>query len=433
MPKKSGVKITCPSCNKSITLDEVLTQQIEEKIKKEFESELKESEKKFSEEIKKAKSALAEKEKQMETLEENLNEKLKSEFEKQKKKLEEEAKKRAQKSIEVDMEDLENQLKERGEALEKAQKQELELRKEKRKIEEEKKNFELEMTRKLDEERNKILEEATKKVVEEHELKDKEKDKQMDDLKKQINEWRRKAEQGSQKLQGEVLELELEELLRRNFEDDEIEPIASGVKGADILQKVNSNGGKLCGTILIESKNRRDWSDTWIPKLKKDQREKKADIAIIVTTVLPDGMNNFGFLENVVIVHHKSVIPVILLLRNQLFEVSRTKSVNTGRNEKMEMLYNYLTGTEFRQKVESVVEAFVRMNNDLQKEKRAMTKIWSKREKQIEQAFYGIASMYGSMQGIVGSSLPEIKNLDMPNLLLEHHEDKGSENEESDN
>lgn len=431
MPKSTGMKITCPYCNKSITLDEVLMSPIEDKIRKNFESELKNSEKKYLSEIKKIKSELTNKEKEIIEIEESMKDKLKSEFDKHKKQIEEEAKTKAEKSIGLEMKDLQEQLKEKSDMLEKAQKQELELRKEKRKIETEKKNFELEMNRKLDDERKKIYEDALKKASDEHTLKNKEKQKTIDDLTKQITDLKRKAEQGSQKLQGEVLELELEEVLQRNFNNDDIEPIVSGAKGADIFQKVKSNNGKLCGSILIESKQAKNWSDTWISKLKKDQREAKADIGVLVSTVLPDGIDNFAFIEGIVVVHFKSVIPVILLLRNQLFEVARTKSFNTGKNEKMEALYTYLTGTEFRQKVETIVEAFANMMDDLQKEKRAMTKIWSKREKQIEQAFYGIAGMYGGLQGIIGSSLPEIKSLNMPEFLLEHHKENNNYEEEN--
>src|SRR3989344_9558387 len=418
MPKSIGMKINCPLCHESIILDEVLTQQIEEEQKKKYESELKESEKKFSDELKKAKSALSENKKQMESLEESLNEKLKVELEKEKKKLQEEAKKRAEKSIGVDMKDLKIQLKERDKELEKSYKRELDGRKERRKFEDEKKNFELVMTRKLDDERKKIFEEATKKVVEEHELKNKEKQKQIEDLTNQISDWKRKAEQGSQKLQGEVLELEIEELLRRNFSNDNIEPISSGVGGADILQKVIFNNGKLCGTILIESKHA-NWSKVWVSKLKKDQRKIKADMGVIITTVLPKGIESFTFIDGIMIIPFKLAIPIISLLRNNLYEIARTKNINAGKDELKEKIYNYLTSIEFRQRVESVIESFVNIKDDLEKERRAMERIWSKREKQIEQAIYGIAGMYGGMQGII--KLPDIKSLNMPNLLLEQN------------
>lgn len=356
----------------------------------------------------------------MKTAEQQIEEALKS----QKEKIESDAKKKAESLIKKDITDLKEQVKEKDELLEKAEREELKLRKERRKLEEDKNNFELEMQRKLDEERKEIFEKAEKKVEEEHELKDLERNKQIEDMKKQINELKRKAEQGSQKIQGEVLELELEQRLRENFVYDEIEPISSGIQGADILQKVLSKTGKLCGSVLLESKNAKKWSDSWVSKLKKDQRRIKADIGVIVTTVLPEGVNDFVCSEGIIIVHYHNVIPVIVLLRNQLFEITRTKTFNIDKNEKMQVMYQYLIGTEFRQKVEMVVEAFADMMKDLQKEQRAMARTWSKREKQIQQAFYGIAGMYGGMQGILGSSLPEIKSLELPELLPEKKEEK---------
>ena len=424
MPKKSSLKIVCPHCSKNIILDEALTQSLEEEITKKLEKE-------HSSEIIKVKAEIAKKDNELRSVKSSIEEQINTAVKEEKEKIQKEAIKKAEESISKDLKDLKEQIKEKSEKLDEAEKQELKLRKEKRELEEAKKKFQIEVERKLDDERKKIFEEASKKSEEEHNLKDKEKQKQIDDLRTQIGELKRKAEQGSQKLQGEVLEKELEQVLREQFVQDEIEPISSGVSGADILQKVCSRAGKICGTILIESKNAKNWSNTWLQKLKKDQREAKADMGVIITTVLPEGVSSFDCQEGIIIVHFNHAIPVILLLRNQLFEIARTKSFNTGKNEKMEALYNYLTGTEFRQKVESVVEAFAHMMDDLQKEKRAMTKIWSKREKQIEQAFYGIAGMYGGMQGIVGTSLPEIKGLNMPEFLLEH-DDKSTNDEPDD-
>ncbi|MFH1431945.1 MAG: DUF2130 domain-containing protein [archaeon] len=412
MPKQKKMEITCPYCKKNIILDTVLTNSIEEKIRREFESELEKTEEKYT-------SELDRKNKQLNDLKKSFAEKIEDALESKREEIEKEAKKKAVKSMGLELKDLQEQINEKNELLEKSQNEELKLRKEQRKLEEDKRNFELEIERKLDESKTKLYEDAVKNVSEEHELKDREKQKQIDDLRKQITEWKMKAEQGSQKLQGEVLELELEYVLKENFIYDQIEPISSGISGADILQKVCSNSGKICGTILIESKNAKKWNNNWISKLKKDQREAKADMGVIVSTALPESISNFDCVEGIIIIHYKSIIPVTTLLRNQLFEIARTKSFNVGRNEKMELLYNYITGREFRQTVESTGEAFAQMMNDLQKEKRAMTKIWSKREKQIEQAFYGIAKMYGGMQGVIGSSLPEIKSLNMPELLCD--------------
>jgi len=417
MAKKITTKITCPYCNKAITLDEALTHPLEEKISKQLE-------KKYQQEVIKVKVELSKKDNEISELKKSAEQQIEEALKAQKEKIESDAKKKAESLIKKDITDLKEQVKEKDELLKKAEREELKLRKERRELEDDKGKFELEMQRKLDEERKEIFEKAEKKVEEEHELKDLERNKQIEDMKKQINELKRKAEQGSQKIQGEVLELELEQRLRENFVYDEIEPISSGIQGADILQKVFSKTGKLCGSVLLESKNAKKWSDSWVSKLKKDQRRIKADIGVIVTTVLPEGVNDFVCSEGIIIVHYHNVIPVIVLLRNQLFEITRTKTFNIDKNEKMQVMYQYLIGTEFRQKVEMVVEAFADMMKDLQKEQRAMARTWSKREKQIQQAFYGIAGMYGGMQGILGSSLPEIKSLELPEILPEKKEEK---------
>lgn len=411
MAKKSSTEkalmvISCPNCGKNVTLDEALTANIESKFKLKFESELSETESKYKKELK-------EKDKLLKLTQEKAEEELEKALKVERLKLEKEAKKRAEESISKELKDLKEQLQEKSEKLEKADENELKFRKEKRELEEAQRKFQLEMERKLDEERKKIIEGAVKRAEENHELKDKEKQKIIDDLKNQIQELQKKSEQGSQKLQGEVLEEELERVLGDNFRTDEIKPISSGVAGADVLQKVHTSGGISCGSILFESKNAKNWSNGWISKLKKDMLEEKADIGVLVTTVLPEGIDAFGIIDKIFVVHYRLVIPVATMLRNQLLEISLTKSFNVGKNEKMEALYNYLTSTEFRQRIESIGGAFKDMMDDLQREKRAMIKQWSKREKQIEQVFNGLGSMYGSMQGLVGSSLQNIKLLEM--------------------
>ena len=178
----------------------------------------------------------------------------------------------------------------------------------------------------------------------------------------------------------------------------------------------------MLGSILIESKNTKTWIEGWISKLKENQREQKADLAVIATVAMPPGVTTFKPCEGVIIVHYSCLIPVVTLLRNQLFEIARAKNYNIGKNEKMEALYSYLTGTEFRQKIESVFEGLFQMNLDLQKEKMATERAWAKREKQIQQTARGCVHIYGGMQGILGSSLPDIKNLEIDSLLIE--EDK---------
>jgi hypothetical protein len=409
--------IICPHCNREIPLTEAISHQIREQLRKEFDSEVKKKE----QELFQKEQAFSEKEK---ALVEEYAKKIKNE----KAKLEGEAKKKAEQTIAVELNDLKAQVTEKDQKLLEAQKAELELRKQRRELEERQRILELEMTRKLDDEREKIKEETLSIFMEEHRLKDLEKDKKINDMLKQIEDLKRKAEQGSQQTQGEVLELELEEILKTNFPLDNLEPVGKGKKGADILQRVHNQSGQNCGTIIWESKRTKGWSDGWIDKLKEDQREAKAEIAVLVTTALPKEVNHFTQINGIWVTNFPLAICLAGPLRMTLIQVANAKLSEVGKYEKMEVLYDYLSGPEFRQKVEAIIEAFNLMKKDLDHEKRTMIKNWSKREKQIERVVYNISGMFGSMQGIMGASLPEIKSLELKALI----EDTGSEDLEAD-
>ncbi len=404
--------ITCPYCNKEIPLSEAIFHEMREKLQKEFEDQSKKKEQQLS----KMEQSLLLKEKELENSKKSLNEQVAEKVKLEKEKIEREAKQKAKESVNVELKDLSEEIEEKEKQLQESQKAELELRKDRRRLEEGKKNFELEMTRKLDEERKKIQDEILMKASEDHRLKDREKEKQINDMRTQIEELKRKAEQGSQQTQGEVLELELEDILKSNFPLDQIEPVPKGIRGADILQKVHSQSGHYSGTIIWELKRTKAWSNGWIEKLKDDQREVKAEIAVLMSTTLPKEIKNFALLKGVWITNHASIIGLATALRLSLIQVANTKMAVVGKNEKMEVLYNYLSGPEFRQKIEAMVETFVSMKKDLDQEKRAMTKNWSKREKQIERVVHNISGMYGDMEGIIGASLPQIKSLELKSL-----------------
>jgi hypothetical protein len=210
-----------------------------------------------------------------------------------------------------------------------------------------------------------------------------------------------------------VLELDLESLLRVQFPIDEIQPVPKGIKGADIAQKVHNRSGHYCGTILWELKHTKAWNDGWLSKLKDDQREVKAEIAVLVTETLPKGIESFGHIEGVWVTSSVLSIALASVLRTSLIELAQHKLSSIGKSEKMEVLYNYLSGPEFRQRIEAIVESFKSMKEDLDQEKRAMTKMWAKREKQIERIVNNTVGMYGDMQGIIGASLPQIKSLEL--------------------
>jgi len=387
--------IKCPNCGDSFELTEVISQDIENRFKKEHTHEI--------EELKKALKL------EYEAREEELENKVKLD----KKAIEEKAKKDAIETVGIEISDMKGQLKENAYELKKAREQELEFRKKERNLLRKEETLELEVSRRLDENLQKALEKAAGDLEEKHRMKDSEKDMLITDMRKQIGELQRKSEQGSQQAQGEVLELELENILTTCFLHDHIEPVPKGIKGADVLQKVHNPSGQYCGTIVWETKRTKAWSDGWISKLKEDQRMIKGEVAIILTTAMPKGVKGFAHINGVWVTDYASMVGIATAIRMGLIEVANTKLAEVGKKGKMEVVYNYLSGAEFKQKVEAIVEAFKNMKDDLEKEKKAFTKSWAKREKQIELVVSNTASMYGDIHGIIGASLPQIKLLEI--------------------
>ncbi|MFC1909125.1 DUF2130 domain-containing protein [Chloroflexota bacterium] len=327
--------------------------------------------------------------------------------------LEIEAKKRAEEEAALTAKDLQEQVKETSERLKKSQETEIELRKKGRELERKQEEFELEMSRKLDEQRKQTKEELEKDYT----LKISQQEEQMTSMKKQIDELKRKAEQGSQQAQGEALERKLEDLLKDAFPYDLIEPVPKGISGADVIQRVNGKSGQCCGTIVWESKNTKNWSKSWIDKLKENQREIKAEIAVLATVVLPSEISSFSIYEGVWVTHWSFACQLAYALRINLIEMQESKVAQAGKEHKMELLYDYLISPQFKQRVETVVGAFGRMRKDLADERQSMERIWSKREKQIDLVMKGTAGLYGDMQGIAGAVIPEIEALQMPYQL----------------
>ena len=233
-------------------------------------------------------------------------------------------------------------------------------------------------------------------------------------MQRTIEELKRKAEQGSQQLQGEVLELELEESLRSRFPFDNIEPVPKGEFGGDVVQSVVSPVGLSCGSILWESKRTKNWSDGWLAKLRGDQRVAKAEIAILVSQALPKDIETFGQADGVWVSAPLYSMPLVLALRQILIEVANSKQSQEGQQTKMEMVYDYLTGQRFRHRVEAIVEKFSDMQADLDRERKTMTRLWAKRESQIQGVIESTVGMYGDLQGIAGGAVQEIEGLEMP-------------------
>ncbi len=273
---------------------------------------------------------------------------------------------------------------------------------------------EIEMKKKLFDEEEKIRLEAAKRYEEEHKLKDLEKDKKINDLREALEAAQKKATQGSQQTQGESLELELEERLRAEFPMDEISEVKKGVRGADIVQAVRDKYGRSCGTILWESKNAK-WSHTWISKLKEDKMQAKADIAALITVDLPEGLETFKYDDRGVwIVDWRHFISLAFALRYNLVVLNNERTKQDGKDEKMEVMYNYLTGNEFRDKVEGIIESYDLLREDIEREKRWYQAKWSRQEKIIGKIIGNTSSMYGDLKGVIGHDLPQIKTLELP-------------------
>lgn len=403
--------IKCPKCGESISIDDVLTRQITEEIKNELEVEQKAREQELenkSAELKKKELEIAEAQKSVDNL---VAEKVQEKIATEKAEIVRASRLQAVKEKEAEMKILEEQLKEKDQKLSDVNAEALKLRMERQNLEVEKKEFELKIQRQLDEDRKTIEEEAGKKAAEAEQYKIAQLEKKISDANKANDDLKRKLEQGSQQSQGEVLELELEELLKAEFPMDEILPVPKGVNGADIIQKVYDRSGHLCGQIVWESKKTKNWTEGWIVKLKDDQRAIKAELAVIVSSVLPEGVKGFAPRDGVWVCDIKLAVGLALVLRANLEAVNREKAMAVGKDVKMEVIYGYLTGVEFRQRVEAIVEGFSNMKNGLDKEKMAYQKIWAEREKQIQKVINNTIGLYGDLSGL--APLQQIKMLEL--------------------
>jgi hypothetical protein len=260
------------------------------------------------------------------------------------------------------------------------------------------------------------LREEAERVRQEEQMKSADLRKKLDDQTKLVNEMKRKTDQGSMQAQGEVQELVIEEYLKNTFLRDSIEEISKGKKGGDCIHQVLDRFGNLSGKILYESKRTKNFGGDWTAKLKEDMRLTQADIGVLVTEVLPGEMTRFGLYEGVWVCTFNEFKALSLLFRDSLGRIGEVRVAQENKGDKMNLLYGYLTSTEFRQKIEAIVEAFQQMQGDLQKEKAQTMSLWSKREKQIFKVMENTVSLYGDVRGIAGTAVKEIQALEIEEI-----------------
>jgi hypothetical protein len=411
--------ITCPQCKIEIRLTESLAAPLIQATRREFETRLAQKDADFA----KKESILRDREAAIARMKEKLDEELAARLLQERSKIAAEEATKAKLSTATDLEqktralaELQEILKQRDLKLAEAQKAQAEVLRKQRELDDAKREMELTIEKRIQESLNATREQARKEAEEELRLKVNEKEQTISSMQRQIEELKRRAEQGSQQLQGEVQELELENLLRTKFPRDSIQPVPKGEFGGDVLHRVNGTLGQSCGFILWECKRTKNWSDGWLAKLREDQRTAKAEIAVMVSQALPKDVETFEFIEGVWVTHPRAAMPIAVVLRQTLLEVAAVRQSSEGQQTKMEMVYQYLTGSRFRQRVQAIVEAFSCMREDLDREKRAIVKQWAKREQQIDRVMEATVGMYGDLQGIAGKTLQEIEGLEFPAL-----------------
>ncbi|MEI8137546.1 MAG: DUF2130 domain-containing protein [Bacteroidota bacterium] len=400
--------ITCPNCKYEFPIENALSQKIEEDIKTRYLKRYNEDKQKFETE----KAQLAAEAEVIKLQGENQEQILADKLRLAKSQIEQEAIKKAASEMALQMEMLNKELTEKSQKLKESQVKELELMQKEKQINEREESLKLDLEKQLASRQKEIEDRVKKMESERSDLKIKELEKKLNDQAELVETMRRKAEQGSMQLQGEVLELALEELLKSSFPTDTIEEVAKGVKGADCVQHVKNNAAQFCGKIIYESKRTKAFTNEWIEKLKRDMRAQQADIAVIVTETLPKDMENFGFKDGVWICRFCDVKPLSFLLRDSLLKIHNAMITQENKGDKMQMLYNYLTANEFRQNIEAVVEGFLSLKDGITREKMQMEKIWKEREKQLDKVMLNTTQFYGSIKGIAGNAVSDLKMLE---------------------
>lgn len=411
--------LNCPNCGTEIKLNESLAAPLVQSVRTEYEAKIRAKEASFAQK----EDQLRMKEKALEDTQKAMDEQIMAKLKAERILIAAQEAQKAKASLAMDLElkakevgELQALLEQRNEKLAQAQKLQADYLKKQRDLDDEKRELQLTIEQRVQASLMETREKAKKEAEEGLKLKLLEKEEQMASMQRQIEELRRKSEQGSQQLQGEVMELELQTTLQHTFPLDTFEAVAKGECGGDILHRVISPVGVPCGSILWETKRTKNWTDSWLPKLRGDQRAANANIAVLVSYTLPKEMTSFGLFDGVWVTSPKYAIPLVHALRQTLMEVANSRNSQEGQQTKMALVYDYLTGPRFRHRVEAIVEKFTDMQEDLDREKKAMTRLWAKREAQIQGVLESTVGMYGDLQGIAGRALQEIQGLEMPLL-----------------
>lgn len=406
-------KIICPNCGQEIDLDKVQAA--------EYDKMWKEKEEILKQEQEKQKLAF-EKELELKT----------EEMRKKAKEFAEEKAREERKKIELEMKDMQERIKKAEESENEAKKRELDFLKKHRELETKEKNFELEIEKKLFSERKKIGEELEKKmkevaekdteekiknIQEEFRKKELEYQKQQEQLKKSLDDAQRKATQGSQQIQWDIQEDDLKSALMFAFPIDNIEDVPTWIKWADLIQTVKNNLGQNAGTIIWESKNTKAWADSWIMKLKEDKLKTWANIAILVSVVLPSHMKYFWMIDDVMVCVPEFAIQVANMLRDKILSISKVEKSLEWKDIKMELLYKYLSSEEFAWKINMMVDVFANLKAEIDMERRSMERNWKRREKDIERATFAITWMYWELESLMGQALPWWNRLELDSWI----------------
>ena len=413
MPNKNKTVIQCPECGKDIDINDVLTHQLEKQFTEKFESEREAEKEKISvleKKLSEEKDAL---ENQKEEINASIESGVKKEMKSERKKVEAEVKKRLTEESQEQLSMMEKELEDKSKQVQELNKSKAEIEKLKREKDELKSEAEIEAQKQL----TKILIEEKKKIQkteeDRNEMKMNELLMQLEDQKKLTEEMKKKQEQGSMKLQGEVQEVLIEKWLKTQFPLDTIEEIKAGARGADCLQTIHTREQQNCGTIYYESKRTKTFQPSWIEKFKADMRTKSVDMGVLVTEVMPTDMERLGQKDGIWICNFDEFKGLSIVLRESIIQISHAIVTQENKGGKMELLYDYLSGNEFRLQIEAIVEGFSQMRIDLESEKRSMQRIWKQRDKQIDKVTTNTIDMHGSIKGIAGNAIQSVKQLEL--------------------